>query len=77
VSADLTQFTGEYELLVAVESGWDHTMQNATRCELMRTMIVVESEPQGLNPVWLSVGSLSACVVFVGAIVFWARRMSA
>jgi len=50
---------------------------NVTRCELMRTMIVVESEPQGLNPVWLSVGSLSACAVFVGAIVFWARRMKA
>jgi hypothetical protein len=44
VSADLTQFTGEYELLVAVETGWNHTMQNVTRCELMRTMIVVESD---------------------------------
>jgi hypothetical protein len=77
VSADLTQFSGEYELLVAVETGWDHTTQNINRCELMRTMIVVEADPQGLNPVWLSVGSLSACAVFVGAIVFWARRMSA
>jgi hypothetical protein len=44
VSAALTQFSGEYELLVAVESGWNHTTRNVTRCELMRTMIVVESD---------------------------------
>jgi hypothetical protein len=44
VSAALTQFSGEYELLVAVESGWNHTMQNVTRCELTRTIIVVESD---------------------------------
>jgi hypothetical protein len=48
VSADLTQFTGEYELLVAVETGWNHTAQNVTRCELMRMMIVVESDSKEL-----------------------------
>jgi hypothetical protein len=44
VSAALTQFTGEYELLVAVEAGWDHATQHVTRCKLMRTMILVESD---------------------------------
>jgi hypothetical protein len=34
-------------------------------------------KPEGLNTVWLSVGSISACAVFVGAILFWARRVSA
>jgi hypothetical protein len=77
VSADLTETAGLYELNVTAVDGWSNRRQTVGRCELLRRSVTVAEKPQGLNPLWLSVGSLSACAVFVGAIVFWARRMKA
>jgi hypothetical protein len=66
-----TKEPGRYTLVVRVPKG------PAGSCELLRRSVTVAERPQGLNTVWLSVGSLSACAVFVGVIVVWARRMSA
>jgi hypothetical protein len=46
ISADLTQFSGEYELVVrvAADPGWRQARQNATPCELMRMTVKVESD---------------------------------
>jgi hypothetical protein len=74
VSADLTENAGQYELSVTAVNGWRNGGQTVGRCELLRRSVTVAEKP---SPVWFSVGSLSACAVFVGAIVFWARRMSA
>jgi hypothetical protein len=74
VSADLTENAGQYELSVTAVNGWCNRGQTVGRCELLRRSVTVAEKP---SPVWFSVGSLFACAVFVGAIVFWARRMSA
>jgi hypothetical protein len=75
IPIDMRSEPGEYRLRVLVVDGWDDRGQV---CEfaLLNQTFVLES-PNGLNTMWLSVGSLSACAVFVGAIVVWARRMKA
>jgi hypothetical protein len=71
VAGAWTEEPGRYTLVVRVPKG------PAGSCEILRRSVTVAERPQGLNTVWLSVGSLSACAVFVGAIVVWARRISA
>jgi hypothetical protein len=71
VAGAATKEPGRYTLVVRVPKG------PTGSCEILRRSMTVAEKPQGLNTVWLSVGSLSACAVFVGAIVVWARRMSA
>jgi hypothetical protein len=71
VAGAVTKEPGRYTLVVWVPKG------PTGSCEILRRSVTVAERPQGLNSAWLSVGSLSACAVFVGAIVFWARRMSA
>jgi hypothetical protein len=71
VAGAVTKEPGRYTLVVRVPKG------PTGSCEILRRSVTVAERPQGLNTMWLSVGSLSACAVFVGAIVFWARRMKA
>ena len=67
---------GEHEIVISLKSGWSQLVSDLKGCELLRQRVTV-AEPHGLNTLWLSLGSLSGCAIFVGAIVFWARRMSA
>ncbi len=71
VAGASTEVSGRYTLVVRVPKG------PTGGCEILRRSVMVAAKPQGLNVLWLSVGSLSACTIFVGAIVVWARRMSA
>jgi hypothetical protein len=71
VAGAATKEPGRYTLVVRVPKG------PTGSCEILRRSVTVAEKPRGLNTVWLSVGSLSACAIFVGAIVVWARRMSA
>jgi hypothetical protein len=63
-------------LQVELRGAWNENLGVVGDCVLLKHAIRIE-KPEGVNTVWLSVGSLSACAVFVGAIVFWARRMQA
>jgi hypothetical protein len=67
---------GSYVLQVELRGAWNENLGVVGDCVLLKHTIRIE-KPEGVNTVWLSVGSLSACAVFVGAIVFWARRMPA
>ena len=46
-------------------------------CAVLLQQTIRVEKPEGVNTVWLFVGLLSACVVFVGAILVWARRTPA
>jgi hypothetical protein len=55
---------------------WSEALGAVGECVLLQQTVLVEMHV-GLSTIRLSVGSLSACAVFVGVIVFWARRMKA
>jgi hypothetical protein len=76
IEAGLRSAPGTYRLQVALSNAWNETLGAVGECVLLDQIVVVE-EPQGLNTVWLSVGSPSACAVVVGAVAFWAKRKSA
>jgi hypothetical protein len=71
VAGASTKEPGRYTLVVRVRKG------PTGSCEILRLSVTVAEKPQGLSAVWLSVGSLCACAVFLGAILVWARCMSA
>jgi hypothetical protein len=71
VAGASTKEPGRYMLVVRVPKGPNGS------CEILRRSVMVAEKPPGLNTVWFLVGSLSACALFVGAVVAWARRMSA
>jgi len=71
VAGAWTKEPGRYTLVVRVPKGPNGS------CEILRRSVTVAEKPQGLNTMWLLVGSLSACALFVGAVLVWARRMSA
>jgi hypothetical protein len=62
VSADLTQFTGEYELLVTVEAGWNHTTQNVTTCVLLSRTIEVT---QAANLETIITGAVAGALLLI------------
>jgi hypothetical protein len=76
IDASLRSTPGSYRLQVVLKDAWNEALGAVGDCVVLEQVIRVE-KPEGLNTVWLSVGSLSACAVFVGLIVFWARRLSA
>jgi hypothetical protein len=71
VAGASTKEPGRYTLVVRVRKG------PTGSCEILRLSVTVAEKPHGLSAVWLSVGSLCACAVFLGAILVWARCMSA
>ncbi len=76
IDSRLRSMPGVYRLQVVLRDAWNEALGAVGDCVVLEQDVRVE-KPEGLNTVWLSVGSLSACAVFVGAIVFWARRVSA
>jgi hypothetical protein len=76
VEASSRSMPGSYRLQVVLLDAWNETMGAVGNCVLLERTVHVE-KPQALITMWLAVGSLSACAVFVGVIVLWARRMSA
>jgi hypothetical protein len=76
IDSSLRSTPGSYRLQVVLRDAWHEALGAVGDCVVLEQVIRVE-KPEGLNTVWLSVGSLSACAVFVGLIVFWARRLSA
>jgi hypothetical protein len=76
IEASLRNTPGLHRLQVVLRDAWNETLGAVGECVLLEQIVLVEM-PEGVNTVWLLVGSLSACAVFVGAIVFWARRVRA
>ena len=76
IDSSLRRAPGLYRLQVVLRDAWTEVLGAVDECVLLEQIVRVD-EPEKLNTVWLSVGSLLACAVFVGAIVFWTRRMSA
>ena len=76
IDSRLRSTPGVYRLQVVLTDAWNEALSAVGECVVLEQVIRVET-PEGLNTVWLSVGSLLACAVFVGAVLFWARRMSA
>jgi hypothetical protein len=74
IEASLRNTPGLYRLKVVLRDAWSEMLGAVGECVLLEQIVLVEM-PEGVNTVWLLVGSLSACAVFVGAIVFWARRV--
>jgi hypothetical protein len=62
VTEDLTQFTGEYELLVAVEAGWDHTTHNVTACVLLSRTIEVT---RAANAEMIIIGAVACALLLI------------
>jgi hypothetical protein len=76
VEASSRSMPGSYRLQVVLLDAWNETIGGIGNCVLLERTVHVE-KPQTLITMWLAVGSLSACAVFVGVVVLWARRMSA
>jgi hypothetical protein len=76
IDASLRSAPGSYRLQVVLRDGWNEALGAGGDCILLERIVRVE-KPGSHNVVWISVGSLVACTILVGAIVFWARRTSA
>jgi hypothetical protein len=70
---------GVYRLRVRLKNGWRHGANDVVEeCILLERDVLIEPQPtpDGVNTVWLAVGSLSASVILVCAVLFYARRRS-
>jgi hypothetical protein len=66
-----------YVLEVVLRDAWIERLGVVGDCTLLKQTVRVE-QPEGMKTtVWLSIGSLSACAIFVAAVLVWARRVSA
>jgi hypothetical protein len=68
-----------YRLRIRLKKGWRHGANDVVEeCILLERDVPIEPQPtpDGVNTVWLSVGSLSASVILVCAILFYGWRRS-
>jgi hypothetical protein len=76
IEASLRNTPGLYRLKVVLRDAWSEMLGAVGECVLLEQTVLVEM-PEGVNSVWLLVGSLTGCAVFVGAMGLWARRVRA
>jgi hypothetical protein len=76
VPLDLRSVPGTYFLRLVLNGAWNETRNGTDQCILVDRVISIERKP-GVNTVWISVGSLAACALFVVAGIVWAMRRSA
>jgi hypothetical protein len=76
VPLDLRSVPGAYLLRLVLNDAWNETCNCVDQCILVDRVVRIDPKPS-VNTVWISVGSLAACALFVGAGIFWATRRSA
>jgi hypothetical protein len=75
IGTTLRRTPGLYRLQVVLLDAWNETLGAVGECVLLEQVVHVK-EPAGLTTAWLAVGSLSLCVVLLGAIGVCIRRKS-
>ena len=78
ISADLTQFSGEYALVVrvAADPGWRQGRQNAMPCELMRMTVKVESDSKQIIVAACLASVLVLSLGLLGYLMYRSRERS-
>jgi hypothetical protein len=78
ISADLTQFSGEYALVVrvAADPGWRQARQNAMPCELMRMTVKVESDSKQIIVAACLASVLVLSLGLLGYLMYRSRERS-
>jgi hypothetical protein len=62
---------GVHSVRVVLEDGWNAQLGTYATCELLHREVVVEAK---FNTVWIFVGSVCACAMFVGVLAYWVNK---